>query len=51
MEIQDSIVYHLRNSSKCVPYKGMKALMADLKVVYVTVDQTILDDLNAFGTR
>ena len=37
-EIQNCIIHPLRNSSKYVSYKDLKALMADLKAVYATVD-------------
>ena len=46
-EIQNCIIHQLRNSSKYVSYKDLKALMADLKAVYAAVDEpTALD-----GTR
>ena len=34
-EIQNCIIHQLRNSSKYVSYKDIKALMADLKAVYI----------------
>ena len=43
-EIQNCIIHQLRNSSKYVSYKDLKALMADLKAVYAAIDeQTALD--------
>jgi putative transposase len=38
-EIQNCIIHQLRNSGKYVSYKDLKALMADLKAVYATVDE------------
>lgn len=38
-EIQNCIVRQLRNYSKYVSYKDLKALMADLKAVYAAVDE------------
>ena len=49
-EIQNCIIHQLRNSSKYVSYKDLKALMADLKAVYAAVDeQAALDALDTFG--
>ena len=49
-EIQNCIIHQLRNSSKYVSYKDLKALMADLKTIYAAVDeQAALDPLNTFG--
>lgn len=49
-EIQNCIVHQLRNSSKYVSYKDIKALMADLKAVYAAVDETAaLDALDTFS--
>ena len=39
-EVQNCIIHQLRNSSKYVSYKDIKALMADLKAVYAAVDET-----------
>ena len=51
-EIQNCIIHQLRNSSKYVSYKDLKALMADLKAVYAAVDeQTALDALDIFSER
>ena len=51
-EIQNCMIHQLRNSSKYVSYKGLKALTADLKSVYAAVDeQAALDALDAFGER
>jgi len=49
-EIQNCIIHQLRNSSKYVSYKDIKALMADLKAVYAAVDeQSVLDALDTFA--
>ncbi len=51
-EVQNCIIHQLRNSSKYVSYKDLKALMADLKAVYTAVDeQTALDALDVFSAR
>ena len=51
-EIQNCIIHQLRNSSKYVSYKDLKALMADLKAVYAAVDeQAALDALDTFSER
>ena len=51
-EIQNCIVHQLRNSSKYVSYKDLKALMADLKAVYAAVDEpSALDALDTFAER
>lgn len=38
-DIQNCIIHQLRNSSKYVSYKDLKALMTDLKRVYTAVDE------------
>ena len=49
-EIQNCMIHQLRNSSKYVSYKDLKALMSDLKAVYAAVDeQAALDDLETFA--
>ena len=51
-EIQNCIIHLLRNSSKYVSYKDIKALMADLRSVYAAVDEpAALDALDAFSTK
>lgn len=51
-EIQNCIIHQLRNSSKYVSYKDIKALMSDLKAVYAAVDETsALKALEAFAER
>ena len=51
-EMQNCIIHQLRNSSKYVSYKDLKALMSDLKAVYAAVDeQAALDALDTFGER
>jgi transposase-like protein len=39
-EIQNCIIHQIRNSTKYVSYKDLKALIADLKAVYGAVDET-----------
>lgn len=49
-EIQNCIIHQIRNSSKYVSYKDLKALMADLKAVYAAVDEdAALMALDAFS--
>lgn len=49
-EIQNCIIHQLRNSSKYVSYKDLKALMADLKAVYAAVDEPAAwDALDTFA--
>ena len=49
-EIQNCIIHQLRNSSKYVSYKDLKALMADLKEVYAAVNEdAALDALDRFA--
>ena len=49
-DIQNCIIHQLRNSSKYVSYKDIKALMADLKKIYTAVDEeAALDALEAFA--
>ena len=51
-EIQNCIIHQLRNSSKYVSYKDIKALMADLKAVYAAVDEAAaLDALDTFAEK
>jgi transposase-like protein len=49
-DIQNCIIHQLRNSSKYVSYKDIKALMADLKKVYTaTTEEAALDALDEFA--
>ena len=49
-DIQNCIIHQLRNSSKYVDYKDIKALMADLKLVNQAVDeQSALAALDDFA--
>lgn len=49
-EIQNCIIHQLRNSSKYVSYKDLKALMADLKAVYAAADEAAaLSALDTFA--
>jgi len=51
-EIQQCIIHQIRNSTKYVSYKDIKALMADLKKVYSAVDEpAALDSLEDFDTK
>jgi len=51
-EIQQCVIHQIRNSTKYVSYKDIKALMADLKLVYAAIDeQTALDHLAAFDEK
>ena len=49
-EIQNCIIHQLRNSTKYVSYKDIKALVADLKAVYGAVDEAAaMDALDRFS--
>ncbi len=51
-EVQQCVIHQIRNSTKFVSYKDIKALMADLKKVYAAVDeQTALYQLDAFDEK
>lgn len=51
-EIQNCIVHQIRNSTRYVSYKDLKALVADLKAVYGAVDESsALDALETFAQR
>lgn len=51
-EIQRCIIHQIRNSTKFVSYKDIKALMADLKKVYTAVDeQTAFYELDSFAEK
>lgn len=51
-DIQNCIIHQLRNSSKYVSYKDLKALMADLKQVYAAVDEPAAEEaLDRFAER
>ena len=51
-DIQNCIIHQLRNSSKYVSYKDLKALMADLKKVYAAVDERSAEEaLEAFSAQ
>ena len=51
-EIQQCIIHQIRNTTRFVSYKDIKALMADLKRVYAAVDEeTALYELEAFGEK
>jgi transposase-like protein len=40
-EIRNCVIRQIRNSTKYVSYKDLKALMADLKAVYAAVDEAL----------
>jgi len=49
-EIQQCIIHQIRNSTKFVSYKDVKALMSDLKRIYGAVDEaTALSELDRFA--
>ncbi len=51
-EIQQCIIHQIRNTTKFVSYKDIKALMADLKRVYAAVDEpTALAELDNFDEK
>lgn len=51
-EIQQCIIHQIRNSTKYVSYKDIKALMADLKKVYGAVnEETALFELEQFSAK
>ena len=51
-EIQQCIIHQIRNTTKFVSYKDIKALMADLKKVYAAVDETTaLTELDNFEEK
>lgn len=51
-EIQQCIIHQIRNSTKYVSYKDLKALMVDLKKVYAAIDeQTALYELENFDEK
>ena len=48
-EIQQCVIHQIRNTTRFVSYKDIKALMADLKKVYAAIDeQTALAELENF---
>lgn len=51
-EIQHCIIHQIRNSTKFVSYKDLKALMTDLKRVYTaTTEEIALLELDAFAEK
>lgn len=51
-EIQQCIIHQIRNTTKFVSYKDIKALMGDLKKVYAALDeQTALSELENFDEK
>ena len=51
-EIQQCIIHQIRNTTKFVSYKDIKALMKDLKQVYAAVDeQSALSALDDFSSK
>ena len=51
-EIQQCIIHQIRNTTKFISYKDIKALMADLKKVYAAIDeQTAITELENFDDK
>lgn len=51
-EIQNCIIHQIRNSTRYVSYKDLKALVADLKAVYAAVDEAAaLEALDIFARK
>ena len=51
-ELQQCIIHQIRNTTRFVSYKDIKALMADLKKVYAAIDeQTALSELENFDEK
>ena len=51
-EVQQCIIHQIRNSTKYVSYKDLKALMADLKKVYAaSTEELALEHLEEFGEK
>ena len=51
-EIQQCIIYQIRNTTNYVSYKDLKKLMADLKMVYAALDEAAaLEELESFGEK
>jgi putative transposase len=51
-EIQNCIIHQIRNSTRYVSYKDLKALVADLKAVYSAVDEpAALEALDVFAEK
>lgn len=51
-EVQQCIIHQIRNTTKFVSYKDIKALMTDLKNVYAAIDEkTALYELDVFDEK
>ena len=51
-QIQNCIIHQIRNSTRYVSYKDLKALVLDLKAVYAAVDEpSALEALEGFSQR
>ena len=51
-EIQQCVIHQIRNTTRFVSYKDIKALMVDLKKVYAAIDeQTALAELENFDEK
>jgi transposase-like protein len=51
-EVQQCIIHQIRNTTRFVSYKDIKALMADLKNIYAAIDeQTALYELDTFDEK
>ena len=51
-EIQQCIIYQIRNTTRFVSYKDIKVIMRDLKEIYTAVDEkSVLSALNGFDAK
>jgi transposase-like protein len=51
-EVQQCIIHQIRNTTRFVSYKDIKALMVDLKNIYAAIDeQTALYELDSFDEK
>lgn len=51
-EIQNCVIHQIRNSTRYVSYKDLKALMSDLRAVYAAVDEpAALEALDVFAQK
>ena len=51
-DVQNCIIHQIRNSTKYVSYKDLKALMSDLKAVYTAIDEeSALYNLEVFASK
>ena len=51
-DVQNCIIHQIRNSTKYVSYKDLKALMSDLKAIYTAIDEeSALYNLEVFASK